>query len=223
MFHNPGIGLYDPDESNPGAAGSYAGACAFYTAIFKKPADSIKFNYSLSATDAANIRKAATKVVYDSLRFWHIGQYETIAGFTHNANGMLPVKFTNKSVNAANYNWDFVDGNTSTAATPTHTYTLPGTYAVRLIATGTIQCSDTTYTMLILQSTGLTNLAKRMFSITPNPSHWVFTLKLEETNNSETTTLCIYDMMGRYTCNKWLHLKTLLTCSCSTCPMGLII
>ena len=36
--------------------------------------------------------------------------------------------------------WDFGDGNNSTVANPTHTYLLPGTYNVTLIATGTGNC-----------------------------------------------------------------------------------
>lgn len=167
----PGIELYDGDESHPAPAGSYAGACSFFTAIFKKPADSIKYNFSLSATDAANIRKAASKVVYDSMNFWHIGQYETIADFSHNASGMLPVSFTNKSANATQYEWNFGDGQTSTAANPTHTYTSTGTYMVRLVSTGASQCSDTAYAKVNTWGTGIADHSlKAEFIIAPNPA-----------------------------------------------------
>lgn len=162
----PGIELYDADESHPSPAGSYAAACSFYTAIFKKPADSFNYNFSLSAADAANIRMAASRVVYDSLRFWHIGQYETIAGFSHNANGMQPVSFTNTSTNAARYAWDFGDGQTSTATNPIHTYTSKGNYTVRLISTGALQCNDSTYARLNMG----TNQNEAMFTIAPNPA-----------------------------------------------------
>jgi Zn-dependent metalloprotease len=52
----------------------------------------------------------------------------------------VTVTFTNNSWNAASYQWDFGDGNNSTATSPTHTYTLPGNYNVTLIATGTGNC-----------------------------------------------------------------------------------
>jgi gliding motility-associated-like protein len=51
--------------------------------------------------------------------------------------------------NVTSYLWDFGDGNTSTNATPTHTYTLQGTYTVSLIITTSSGCTDT---LTILQA-----------------------------------------------------------------------
>jgi hypothetical protein len=163
--HYPSIELYDADESHPAPAGSYAGACSFYTAIFKKPAALITYNFSLSSTDAANIRTAASRVVYDSLNFWHIGQYETIASFSHNTNDMLPVSFTNKSINATQYKWSFGDGQTSTEASPTHTYTSPRFYTVRLVSIG-VSCTDTAYARIKITD----DPGAAMFIVAPNPA-----------------------------------------------------
>ncbi|MEL6851747.1 MAG: PKD domain-containing protein [Bacteroidota bacterium] len=52
------------------------------------------------------------------------------------------VDFTNTSQQATTYFWDFGDGNTSTAASPQHTYTDPGIYTVQLIVSDGI-CADT--------------------------------------------------------------------------------
>ncbi|HEX2608037.1 MAG TPA: PKD domain-containing protein, partial [Flavisolibacter sp.] len=41
------------------------------------------------------------------------------------------------------YYWDFGDGSTSTAQSPSHTYTTPGNYTVSLATTSTNGCSDT--------------------------------------------------------------------------------
>lgn len=50
----------------------------------------------------------------------------------------LKFTFTDNSVNADTYSWDFGDGNTSTTAgTVTHTYAAAGTYTVTLTATNT--------------------------------------------------------------------------------------
>ncbi|MGZ5242791.1 MAG: PKD domain-containing protein [Bacteroidia bacterium] len=49
--------------------------------------------------------------------------------------GPLTVNFTNKSLNAKNYIWDFGDGSTSTDKDPQHIYTVPGKYLVKLVAT----------------------------------------------------------------------------------------
>jgi len=46
------------------------------------------------------------------------------------------VVFENTSNNAANFHWDFGDGDTSSLFNPTHTYTSYGTFNVKLIADG---------------------------------------------------------------------------------------
>lgn len=56
------------------------------------------------------------------------------------------VLFTNASVYATTYSWDFGDGASDTATTPTHTYAATGVYTVTLTATngcGTTQYSAT--------------------------------------------------------------------------------
>ncbi len=62
------------------------------------------------------------------------------AGFEHSAPHWLgePTVFTNTTVvsGPVSYRWDFGDGGSSTAVSPTHTYTAPGTYTVVLTATG---------------------------------------------------------------------------------------
>ena len=42
------------------------------------------------------------------------------------------VNFTNESINASSYSWDFGDSGTSTSPSPSHTYTSAGTYEVSL-------------------------------------------------------------------------------------------
>lgn len=52
------------------------------------------------------------------------------------------ITFTNSSSNAATYIWDFGDGLTSTLTNPTHTYTNPGIYNIKLIATSAYGCQN---------------------------------------------------------------------------------
>jgi PKD repeat protein len=47
----------------------------------------------------------------------------------------LTVNFTDLSIGATSWSWNFGDGGTSTAQHPTHEYTAEGTYTVTLIAT----------------------------------------------------------------------------------------
>lgn len=53
-----------------------------------------------------------------------------------------PTLFTNASTNAAFYQWDFGDGNTSSAVDPGNNYTSAGSYNVTLISS-TNSCADT--------------------------------------------------------------------------------
>jgi PKD repeat protein len=63
--------------------------------------------------------------------------YNPVAGFTYEVNevNVKEVSFTNKSVYATSYSWDFGDGATSTEENPTHVYEETDTYAVVLTAT----------------------------------------------------------------------------------------
>jgi gliding motility-associated-like protein len=55
-----------------------------------------------------------------------------------------PVQFTNSSTGTGTlgYEWDFGDGNTSTDANPIHTYTVIGTYSVKLWVRNQTGCTD---------------------------------------------------------------------------------
>ncbi len=61
-----------------------------------------------------------------------------IADFIGTAEGCQPltVNFTNTSIYATSYLWDFGDGSISNIEHPTYTYYIPGTYTVTLTATG---------------------------------------------------------------------------------------
>ena len=72
-----------------------------------------------------------------------------IADFTSNATSVCAgdtVRFTNISVNANAYRWNFGDGNSSILQNPTHVYATGGTYVVTLFADKVIPqgivCSD---------------------------------------------------------------------------------
>ncbi len=54
----------------------------------------------------------------------------------------LKVNFSNFSLNATSYSWDFGDGNSSTEESPSHTYAEGGTYTVVLTATNSTTSHD---------------------------------------------------------------------------------
>ena len=59
-----------------------------------------------------------------------------VANTTTNCEVPFTVHFSNLSVNGSIYTWDFGDGTTSTAISPSHTYTTVGTYNVVLETNG---------------------------------------------------------------------------------------
>lgn len=68
--NNPEIELYQSDESHPSLAGSYAAACAFYTLIFHRSPQLITYQPEIDEREAATIREAVQRVVFDTLSFW---------------------------------------------------------------------------------------------------------------------------------------------------------
>jgi PKD repeat protein len=53
-----------------------------------------------------------------------------------------PVQFTNTSINASIYSWNFGDGNTSSLENPVHAYTSPGIYNVKLTVCDSVHCDS---------------------------------------------------------------------------------
>lgn len=164
----PTLELYQADESHPSVAGTYAAACCFYTAIFRKDPTAISFNSSLSASDAEIIRNAVKAIVFDSMMQWHIGAYDPVASFEINTSGNV-VTLTNTSHHATSFEWYFGDGNTDTTTHPTHTYTNEGNYTIQLNAQH-CKLSDTEAVTITIGSTGIEfNGIDASIQVFPNP------------------------------------------------------
>lgn len=134
--HHPNIELYQPDESHPSVAGSYAAACCFYTSLFKKDPTLITFNSGINATDASIIRNAVKTVVYNNLSAWNFRK-PPVSHFSYQVGpGVNEIIFNPISQGVRQtYSWDFGDGFTSSVANPTHAYSSNGTYTVTLTTT----------------------------------------------------------------------------------------
>jgi PKD repeat protein len=117
-----------------------------------------------------------------------------VAGFTYLQNSNT-VNFTNTSTNAITCHWDFNDGTTSTASSPSHTYGANGTYIVQLIAINACG-NDTIYDTIQIVTTGIGNSAFGGMTISPNP--FESQTVLEYTLRSESpVNIALFDLTGR--------------------------
>lgn len=92
-----------------------------------------------------------------------------IASFNYSANGSTVV-FSNASVNATSYAWDFGDAQTSTAVNPSHTYGANGSYDITLIASSA-GCGSDTFTVALELSVGIGSIdGVDMIQLYPNPT-----------------------------------------------------
>lgn len=112
----------------------------------------------------------------------------------------LEVQFTNTSVEAVSYVWDFNDSENSTSfeVSPVFVFEEPGEYEVSLIAYNSVNCSDTTAQQIVVSPiTSLDEEGNFYFKAPyPNPAHG--NLFLEWTaRQSENLSIKILDAFGR--------------------------
>ena len=96
-----------------------------------------------------------------------------VASFTFTSNE-LEITFTNTSINASSYLWDFGDSNTETAENPVYTYASSGDYSVVLTAYSDY-CGEVTDTQSLSITTGINSIEfGDIARIYPNPSKGIF-------------------------------------------------
>lgn len=78
--------------------------------------------------------------------------------------------FTNNSLNAQSYFWDFGDGSISTDWSPWHTYASSGVYTVMLVASNSGCGGDTTYMQVTVGSAGIEESIMNSVLLYPNPT-----------------------------------------------------
>ncbi len=137
---------------------------------------------------------------YNDLGWWdervmYVQIEETpVANFDFHTSGSGTVDFFAEEEVGYTYYWTFGDGQTSTAAQPSHTYALNGSYAVSLRITNA--CGEATSLQTVLITTSVDDPNQPRFSLFPNPANdWVaIQLNEQDTNKFQIT---IYDVSGR--------------------------
>lgn len=107
------------------------------------------------------------------------------------------IVFTNASVNAVDYFWDFGDGNTSNQENPSHTYIAGGNYTVKMAAIDDL-CSDTIFkTIVVVDNVGIDNeiLEKDQINVYRQHGQTIVDLMLDEMSNN--VQINMYDIVGR--------------------------
>ncbi|MCK5856491.1 MAG: T9SS type A sorting domain-containing protein, partial [Bacteroidales bacterium] len=191
-IHNK-IELYSSDESHPSLEGSYAAACTFYTLIFQKDPSLITDNYGLDASVAQNIRLATKLIAYDSLVNWNVGKYQPVASFsTTQINDSI--YFSNNSIYATSYDWQFGDGTISSQFEPVHKYTLSGNYNVTLKANKCGESDTSSHYIQVVINT-LNNSTNNSYSVYPNPIDDQINIHLS--NSERLSNITIYSIDGK--------------------------
>ncbi|MGB0805678.1 MAG: T9SS type A sorting domain-containing protein [Salibacteraceae bacterium] len=195
--NNPTIELYSADESHPSLAGTYAAACTFFVTVFRKDPTFITFQAGLPSGEALAIREAAKMVVFDNLSDWNIGNYDPVASFSY-TQVSATVDFSNSSSSSDEFLWFLGDGDTTSVKNPVHTYASPGDYYVTLEATKCGRISSITDTIVILNSTSVTEFGEdNNVHVYPNPTSDQINVDLSSLSNFELLDIVIFNELGK--------------------------
>ena len=114
-----------------------------------------------------------------------------VVSFSWNTAGLM-VEFSNSS-SAGSYLWDFGDGNTSTEANPTHTYSETGTYSVCLELTTDCGVKDVCNTLSV-NNASIDENYWDYISVYPNPTTSMVYFSI---THPEISTIKIIDVVGK--------------------------
>jgi len=118
---------------------------------------------------------------------------------------LLQVDFVDLSDSSTiDWNWDFGDGNQSSLANPTHTYTSPGTYQVCLHATGSNGCALEHCESLSVVAVGVEEEQNSPWQVFPNPARNLCHLAAPSGYEGETS-LVVLDPNGKMIWDKQLY------------------
>lgn len=175
----PGVELYQSDESHPSVAGTYLTACVFYEVLFQKSVLSSSYAPGgITAGLADTLRQSAHTVVRASFSDWFGSGNIVLPSFTTTVTNDS-VMFSNTSLNARWYQWNFGDGTQSADASPTHIYTTGGNYTVQLTVGGLCTTATVSAVVNVPFATAIADNNIQALMVLPNPSSDGFMLKGE--------------------------------------------
>lgn len=190
-FEVPGPGVYSVGGNNMNLYRNNAGASYPYTvpglisltgSSSSSGPDYYYYLYDLEVTGAPCLSEPVEVTAF----------VVPAAQFSFVANG-LTLTFTDASVGAASWLWDFGDGITSTDPNPSHTYTGSGPYTITLTIDGGACSASQTWELGV----GVHEVAPGSgFAINPNPARDLLTIALDEPA-ADNTAIRVLDAQGR--------------------------
>ena len=106
-----------------------------------------------------------------------------------------PISFTDQSVDAVSWYWDFGDGQGSSNQNPTHQYTAIKSYTIKLSVTASDGCADTKSNSISV-ITEIEKPATELFSVYPNPVTSDY-LSIVIPSGLSFSSLIVTDILGR--------------------------
>jgi len=160
------------------------------------------YNTKRNVTDTSTI---AETLLFDTP--WHpVPSLAPLASFTADTTIVtLPtaaVQFTNNSINATSYLWDFGDGTTSTAVNPLYIYTYADTFTVKLTAGSGSGCDNTMIKrnyIIVKNASGVNefSVGNGQLAIYPNPTSGTIQLAVGSKQLAkEKAEVEIYNVLG---------------------------
>jgi PKD repeat protein len=200
ILNDTNLVLHSGDNSHPNIDGSYVAACAIFSSIWKQGVSGLSYTAGISSQRAQYYQLMSDNTIFSSTNDWNLFINNPSANFSESISGNTAT-FTNLSTsitNSLNYSWNFGDGNTSSIANPSHTYTTSGTYTITLIASNCIFSDTITKTIQI----GVTSIEESQisaFEFYPNPTTNQMNLKTDSRFIGSVYT--VYDNSGRSVLN----------------------
>ena len=188
-----------PGDCDGGATTSVSGGTPSYTYLWSNGATSSGLTGVCSGNFTVDVTDASGCVATSQITITSSGVGPTAAATPSATTVYLDqgatVVFTDNSSNATSYDWDFGDGNSSTLASPSHSYTAAGTYTVTLIVYNGA-CSDTTTFIITVDETnGIHDEDNTELIAYPNPNNGAFVLS--SSNSIYNVNVKLFDLRGK--------------------------
>ena len=128
-----------------------------------------------------------------------------IADFDFADQGNNTFQFYNLSQYEDSYEWDFGDGNSSTEASPEHTYAEAGSYTVVLSVSN--DCGTSVFTQEIIFNSADALAVSNYILVYPNPNKGIFTIDWSESKET-ITGIRLYNTLGQVIRKYSIELET---------------